>query len=78
MVGRAYRRGKLGSRLGTTTNPIRDLGLNPFSSLGLGFSTCEIEVVPTLPTTAKACVEHRRRYVVHVDLLCKYHGAELH
>lgn len=71
VVGRAYRQGKLGSRLGTTTNPTRDLGLNPFSSLGLGFSTCEIEVVPALPATSEACMERQRRSVVHVDLLCK-------
>lgn len=62
--GGAYLSGELGSRLGATTNQIRDLGacLNPLASLGLGLSTCEIEIVP-----APACLltgvseEDRRR-----------------
>lgn len=49
-------------------------GLPPLSSLGLGFSTCEMEVVPALPTS-EARAEHQRS-VVHVELLCKYHCAE--
>lgn len=63
-LGGAYLSGELGSRLGATTNQIRDLGacLNPLASLGLGLSTCEIEIVP-----APACLltgvseEDRRR-----------------
>lgn len=82
-AGGGCRRAAPGSRRGATaTNQRRDLGLslNPFTSRGLGFSTCEIEVMPALPASLPAArlrgVRGGPEEMMHVDLLCKCPCAE--
>lgn len=70
VVWKAGRRGRLGSRLGATTNRIRDPGLAfPPHLSGSGFSACAIEVTPALPAPRGACAEDREDNAC--GLLCK-------